>query len=145
MQELRGKADAWAVERRRLEAANAELQRSSMLCAPQKGELARRGDQGRRALASRWAGGALASRWAGGAGEQVGWAGAVDRPGLPPTRGMLSCPLSGPQRPRHWGPLLQQPCLMEWGRVLNETVRVKGSPRLGRHTDTQTPTRFPAG
>lgn len=56
MQELRGKADAWAVERRRLEAANAELQRSSMLCAPQKGELARRGDQGRRALASRWAG-----------------------------------------------------------------------------------------
>lgn len=92
-------------------------------------------------------GGAGAARGPGppGAGEQVGRAGAVGRPGLPPTRGMLSCPLSGPQHPRHWGPLLQQPCLMEWGRVLNETVRVKGSPRPGRHTDTQTPTRFPAG
>lgn len=70
VQELRGKADAWTVEKQRLEATNAELQRSTALWAQQKGALARLGERGRGALAARWAGrgpgwGALAARRAG--------------------------------------------------------------------------------
>lgn len=139
VQELRGKADTWTMEKQRLEATNTELQRSAVLWAQQKEELARHREQGRRALATRWAGGegggrALATRWAGPGRGPSGPALATSR---------LSHPLSGPQRPRCWGPLLQQPCLMEWGAP-DETAGVKGSPRLGRHPNTQTPTQFPA-
>lgn len=50
MEELRGKANTWDVERQRLETKNAELQRSLLLWAGQKEELVQRGQRGRREL-----------------------------------------------------------------------------------------------
>lgn len=55
MEELRGKANTWDVERQRLETKNAELQRSLLLWAGQKEELVQWGQRGRRELETRWA------------------------------------------------------------------------------------------
>uniref|UniRef100_A0A8C4LIG1 Ciliary rootlet coiled-coil, rootletin family member 2 n=1 Tax=Equus asinus TaxID=9793 RepID=A0A8C4LIG1_EQUAS len=50
VEELRGKANTWDVERQRLETKNAELQRSLLLWAGQKEELVQWGQRGRREL-----------------------------------------------------------------------------------------------
>lgn len=55
VEELRGKVDVSGQERQRLEARNAELQRSLLQWAEQKQELAQSGERGRRELEARWA------------------------------------------------------------------------------------------